>query len=102
MALLSGEILLVAPRALARDPAAHVALLGARDTERAARHVARDRGARRDERVGLDRHRRNQIHVTADEGALADRGAVLLLAVVVHDHRSAAEARARADVRVAD
>src|SRR4029450_10529676 len=86
----------------ARDPAFDVALARARDAERSARNVAGDRGARRHERVILDGHRRDQVHVAADEGAFTDRRAVFRLAVVVHDDRSAAEAGLRADVGVAD
>ena len=73
-----------------------------RDGDRVRRHRLRDRGARSHEGAGLEHERRDQVRVAADANALADRGAVLLLPVVVHRDRAAAEARVGADVGVAD
>src|SRR5262245_17190235 len=96
-----------APRSLAASAAAihptlDVALARTRHRESPFRHARRDRGAGSDVAVRLDLERCDEIHVAADERARADLRAVLGLAVVVHDDGAAAEARALADVGIAD
>ena len=87
---------------LAGNPALDIALLVTRDRERVARHVLRDRRARGDEALRLDLDGRDEIRVAADERAISDRTAGLLVAVVVHDDRAAAEVHAGTDVGIAD
>ena len=45
--------------------------------------------------------RRHQVGVAADKAVVLYRGAVLMLSVIVHNDRAAAEVDALADVRIA-
>ena len=76
--------------------------LRASDGERVLRNGFGDRRAGRDEGVLLDGDRCDQVRVAADEAPSLRPACGACRAVVVHDHRAAAEARARADVGVAD
>src|SRR5262249_55861871 len=83
-------------------PAGDVARLAALDREGSLRHVFRHRRAGRNRRIPSDAHRRDQVRVAADRGALADRRLALHAPVVVHRDRAAAEARPGTDDRVAE
>ena len=83
-------------------PAVERGLTRARDRERTVRYVLGDRGAGRGEHAVAQLDRGDQIGVAADEAVVADDGLVLDIAVVVDDHRAAAEVNALADRRVAD
>src|SRR5688572_8620275 len=86
--------------AVARGPARHLPLLGALDSQRARLNIARDDASRADERTVADLDRRNQRAVGADEGALADLGAVLGEAVIVAGDRAGADIGLLADAGV--
>src|SRR5581483_2772544 len=86
------------PGATARAPPLDGALLAALDGERTGGHVVRDHRTRGDEGVVADVARRHQQRVAADEGAIADHGAVLGDAVVVDGDRAGADVDAGADV----
>ena len=64
--------------------------------------VLGDDRARRDDGAVADRHRRDEGGVRADEGALADLGAVLEEAVVVAGDGAGADVAPRPDAGVAD
>jgi hypothetical protein len=83
-------------------PARDVLLLPARDREREGGDVLGDGRPGRHEGVRGDPQRCDQIRVAANEGAWSDLRAVLGDAVVVHDDRPAAEARAFAHIGVSD
>src|SRR5262245_61064978 len=72
-------------------PAGALARLAALDRERPLGHVLRHRRARRHRRIPSDAHRRDEVRVAADRGALADLRLALLPPVVVHRDRAAAE-----------
>src|SRR4249919_1729003 len=64
-------------------------------SKRIGRHVSGDHRARTDISAVADGHRRNQRRIGADEGALADIGAVLGPAVVVAGDGAGADVGAR-------
>src|SRR5215831_7098167 len=96
------SLVVVTPLESALAPALDVALLCARDAESAAGDRLADGRARADVRLGFDGHRRQQIRIAADEGAVADRGSPLLLPVVVDDDGAAAEGDSASYVGVSD
>src|SRR6266851_1552858 len=66
-----------------RGPSGLLALRMMRHDERAVRHVAHDRGTRRDINVVAKLDRRNQLRVASDHAAVADSRLVLVVAIVV-------------------
>ena len=72
------------------------------DRHHPVRHVAVDHRARARARAASDAHRRHEHRVAADERAVADRRAVLALAVVVRRDRAGADVHVVADLGVAD
>src|SRR5262245_32042862 len=85
-------------RAAPLAPALEVPLPPGRDRDRVLRHGLGDRRAGGHEGARLKHERRDQVRIAADADALADRGAMLLLPVVVHRDGAAAEGGARTDV----
>src|SRR5258706_6352619 len=102
LATASELLIVVAALEPAFAPALDVALLRARDSERAAGDGLGDGRPRAHVGIGLDGARSDQIRFAADERAVADAGSRFLLAVVVHHDRAAAEGDLLADVCVAD
>src|SRR5438477_8386708 len=86
----------------ASDPALLVRLRNTAEGESAGRDVLGDRRARRHVRPLADLDWRDELRVAADEHVLADRRAVLLLAVVVAGDHPGADVGSRADVGVAE
>src|SRR6202022_4009387 len=66
-----------------RDPAFDVSLLSRADGKAAGGHVLADGGAAAHVSALAHRHRRDELRVRADEGAVLDGGGVLVGAVVV-------------------
>src|ERR1700752_1363211 len=85
-----------------RGPAFLVHLRGAGEREGSVRNIFRDRGPGADIGALPDGYRSHELRVGPDEGSLADRRPVLLLAVVVAGDDAGADVCARADVRVAE
>src|ERR1700730_12971503 len=77
-------------------------LTGTRHRERAVRHVLHDHRAGADIGAFADLHRRHQRRVRADEGILADFGAVLFDSVVIAEDGAGTDIGALADAAVAD
>src|SRR5258708_2605162 len=87
---------------LLTPPARFVALLAARDPERAGWDVSDDRRSRRD--VGTLTHAdgRHELGVAADERAILDNRRVLLRPVVIAGDRAGAHIHLLADRRIAE
>ena len=83
-------------------PVLFVCLACAGDRQRHRRNIVRDGRARGGVCAVAHGDRRDQIRVAADEGVVADGGAVLFCTVVVDRDRSAAEIDVLSDVTVAD
>src|SRR5216683_3050186 len=66
-----------------RGPSGLLALRMRRHDERTVRHVAHDRGTRRDVNVVAELDRRNQLRVASDHAAVADSRLMLVVAIVV-------------------
>ena len=81
-------------------PPVLVHLPSARDRQRLIGHIVGDRRAGGHIGALADRDRRDELRVAANEGAVADDGLVLLLAVVVAGDRAGADVDVLADRRV--
>ena len=88
--------------AVARRPAVARGLRAALDRQRVVRHILGDHRSRTDIGAAADLHRRHQRRIRADEGAGADRGLVLVEAVVVAGDGAGADVGTGADMGVAD
>src|SRR6266702_1660502 len=99
--VVASVICAAAPPAPGR-PTLDDALDGALDGQRTGRNVLGDGRAGRCLRPITDGEGRNQHGIRSDEGAVTHDGAVLVLAVVVDEHRAGADVDVLADLGVAD
>src|SRR5208282_3338420 len=85
-----------------RHPAGLLALRMMRHHQRAVGHLADDRRPRRDVHIAADLDRRDLLRVASDHAAVANFGAMLVVAVVVHGDDAASDVGIGADGGVAE
>src|SRR5258708_1612378 len=99
--LLTSHFLLLTSNFLSH-PAVDVPLLPRAHRQGAGRYVVANRRAAADVSTLADRHRRDQLRVAADEGAVLDHRLILVHAVVVARDGAGADVHVLPDRRVAE